>query len=87
MPRKQFQYLPIASPTKKTTISQFFQTTSCAVCGQQSHNGICEFCVGQPQTSIAVMFEKLRVWEQRLAEINLVSRCLIELRNGEHFVL
>lgn len=74
MPRKQFQYLPKTSPTKKSTISQFFMTTSCTVCGQQSQNGICNNCIVQPQTSVTIMHEKIRVWEQRSTEINLVKK-------------
>lgn len=74
MPRKQYQYLPKSSPTKKATISQFFMTTSCAVCGQQSQNGVCDNCISQSQTAVSIMFEKVRVWEQHSNEINLVSK-------------
>lgn len=73
MPRKQFQYLPVSSPMKKSTISQFFLTTCCAVCGQQSQNGMCTSCVEQPQVSTVILHEKVRIWEQHYVEINLVS--------------
>lgn len=74
MPRRQTKYLPIPSE-KKTIISHFFATISCAVCGVQTQQGLCEGCKEQPQTTIVMLADKVQHWEHKYEEINLVSTC------------
>nr|CAD7197558.1 unnamed protein product [Timema douglasi] len=72
MPRKFPNPLPWTVPTgqKKSTISQYFATMSCAVCGGQTHSGLCGKCQAAPQAVAVVLNEKLRAWERAHANIN-----------------
>lgn len=74
MPRKQIQYLPMTSPTKqkKSTISQYFSVTSCASCEQQTHEGLCNLCLKKPQSTMVILQDKLKQWEDRLHNIRKV---------------
>lgn len=74
MPRKQIQYLPTSvSPRKKSTISQYFSTTNCVGCSEQSQQGICENCCDRPQITMITLMEKLKNWEQSYHNTVLVS--------------
>ncbi|GLV38027.1 DNA polymerase zeta subunit 1 [Carabus blaptoides fortunei] len=74
MPRRQLQQLPTedSSNVKKSTISQYFATTSCAVCGQQSRDGLCETCSKDPQQSVVVLYMKINNWERSYDEVSLI---------------
>lgn len=74
MPRKQL-LLPISPKKgyKKSTISQYFSTSSCAVCSQKAQEGLCEDCQNKPQTSMVVLREKMRTWEHSFLDTSLVS--------------
>nr|CAD7400920.1 unnamed protein product [Timema cristinae] len=74
MPRKFLNPLPWTVPTgqKKSTISQYFATMSCAVCGSQTHSGLCGTCQTAPQAVAVVLNEKLRAWERAHTNINKV---------------
>lgn len=75
MPRKQVLCLPVSSPTKskKSTISQYFSTTSCACCSNQTREGLCEACFNNRQTSMVILQNKVKSWEQSYDEIKKVS--------------
>ncbi|KAK9875165.1 hypothetical protein WA026_005957 [Henosepilachna vigintioctopunctata] len=77
MPRKQLQYLPIVnSPAKKTTISQYFVSTLCAVCSAQTQNGLCSNCIKSPQETVVILNEKIRDWEASYSNCKLIcSTC------------
>nr|XP_022909992.1 DNA polymerase zeta catalytic subunit [Onthophagus taurus] len=69
MPRKQHQYLPTSTSPgknkpKKNTITQFFSTLDCAICGALTQDGLCEKCKCNPQQSGLLLHEKVRLWEQ-----------------------
>ncbi|XP_064212236.1 DNA polymerase zeta catalytic subunit isoform X2 [Tribolium castaneum] len=74
MPRKQFQYLRNASPVKKSTISQYFVSNSCASCGEQTQNDLCEKCRERTQSTAVVLHEKVRIWEQSYYNINMICQ-------------
>lgn len=75
MPRKQVLCLPVSSPTKnkKSTISQYFTTTSCACCSNQTREGLCEKCLDKPQLSMVILQDKVKCWEQSYEEIKKVG--------------
>lgn len=74
MPRKQLQYLSTTSPSKKSTISQYFSSTSCAACSEQNQTSLCQKCENTPQKSVFVLMEKMVRWEQAFHTTNTVSR-------------
>uniref|UniRef100_A0A2M4B8C7 DNA polymerase zeta catalytic subunit n=1 Tax=Anopheles marajoara TaxID=58244 RepID=A0A2M4B8C7_9DIPT len=52
---------------KKSTISQYFSTTSCIVdCGRQTHNGVCKECRDRPQYALVHIMNKVNKLERRL---------------------
>ena len=73
MPRRHFQYLRNASPVKRNTISQYFQSNSCAACSAQTQKSLCDRCVRRPQRTAVVLHEKVRLWEEAFRGATLVS--------------
>lgn len=66
MQRKKSHYLiGPSSPEKKSTISQYFTTTNCVVCGVQTQDRICQLCSssGKLQITTLTLVEKLNDWE------------------------
>ncbi|XP_050100857.1 DNA polymerase zeta catalytic subunit [Anopheles aquasalis] len=52
---------------KKSTISQYFSTTSCIVdCGRKTHNGVCKECRNRPQYALVHIMNKVNKLERRL---------------------
>ncbi|XP_052868750.1 DNA polymerase zeta catalytic subunit [Anopheles cruzii] len=52
---------------KKSTISQYFSTTSCVVdCGRQTHQGVCKECCQRPQYAVAHLMNKVNKLERKL---------------------
>ncbi|KAL2730715.1 DNA polymerase zeta catalytic subunit isoform X5 [Vespula squamosa] len=49
---------------QKSTICQFFNTTICNICGEQSNSEICLECMAQPDKTILAFYEKIR-WLER----------------------
>ncbi|RZB70336.1 DNA polymerase zeta catalytic subunit [Asbolus verrucosus] len=74
MPRKHLQYLPNFSPGKKNTISQYFSSNICAVCGEQTQNSLCNECVNQQQNTSVILHEKIRLWEKSYCNVNLICQ-------------
>nr|CAI5846392.1 unnamed protein product [Callosobruchus analis] len=50
--------------SKKSTISQYFSTSNCVACGEQTKVGICDKCTSKPQRTVVSLMEKMRNWEQ-----------------------
>lgn len=85
LPRKQ-QFIPMLIKSgdslgdkKKSTISQYFSTTSCAAdCGQQCRNeaGICENCRSQPQKTVALLSEKIFQLERKAFTVQKVRKLI-----------
>nr|CAH7768167.1 unnamed protein product [Callosobruchus chinensis] len=59
--------------SKKSTISQYFVTSNCVSCGEQTKVGICDKCTSKPQRTVITLMEKMRHWEQ--CYHNIVSIC------------
>ncbi|CAH1283426.1 unnamed protein product [Diabrotica balteata] len=75
MPRKKTQYLPgSTTPKKKSTISQYFSTSNCVSCEEQTQTGICEQCQARPQTTMVTLMEKMRNWEKNSQNILMVCQ-------------
>ncbi|XP_065090214.1 DNA polymerase zeta catalytic subunit-like [Ochlerotatus camptorhynchus] len=52
---------------KKSTISQYFSTTSCVCdCGNQSHSGVCNECRRHPQKTVTYVMDKINRLERRV---------------------
>ncbi|XP_058061131.1 DNA polymerase zeta catalytic subunit [Anopheles bellator] len=52
---------------KKSTISQYFSTTSCVVdCGRQTHQGVCKDCCQRPQYAVTHLMNKVNKLERKL---------------------
>lgn len=76
MPRKQMLSLPIILPessNKKNTISQYFSTASCIVCGQHTTSGLCDDCCNLSQQTVTFLEDKVRIWERSFFETTTVS--------------
>lgn len=67
----KLDYLNTKNP--KSTICQFFNTTICNVCGEQSNNEICLECMAQPDKTILAFYEKIRWLERTYQQFNEVS--------------
>lgn len=53
---------------KKSTISQYFSTTSCVIdCGEQTQNGICANCQRQPHKSAVILSLKVTHLERKFS--------------------
>ncbi|CAH1173828.1 unnamed protein product [Phaedon cochleariae] len=75
MPRKVTQNLAgSVSPKRKSTISQYFLTNSCAACGDQTQTGICLNCCNDSQKTSIILMEKMRMWERNHQNIILVCQ-------------
>uniref|UniRef100_A0A6P7G148 DNA polymerase zeta catalytic subunit-like n=1 Tax=Diabrotica virgifera virgifera TaxID=50390 RepID=A0A6P7G148_DIAVI len=78
MPRKKTQYLPgSTTPKKKSTISQYFSTSNCVSCEEQTQTSICEQCQARPQTTMVTLMEKMRNWERNSQNILMVCQSCI----------
>ncbi|XP_015597697.1 DNA polymerase zeta catalytic subunit isoform X2 [Cephus cinctus] len=66
MPHHQIvaRYTIESGDKQKTTISQYFGTAACAVCGQFSKNKICHDCAVYPERVLVILQEKLRQLER-----------------------
>ncbi|CAG9858268.1 unnamed protein product [Phyllotreta striolata] len=74
MPRRKTQFFANSiTPKKKTTISQYFSTSCCVSCEEQTQTGICQNCVSKPQETVYVLMEKLRMWE--MSYHNIIKIC------------
>lgn len=67
LPRRAHTYLPscVSNVNKKATISQYFVTTNCVVCNQQTHAGICASCQPQSQMLAVTLCTKMSMWERK----------------------
>lgn len=63
-----------AASTKKSTISQYFSTTSCpAECGAQTQTGaLCSQCVAAPAQSATLLSEKIAKLDRKYAQLQRV---------------
>ncbi|XP_044756178.1 DNA polymerase zeta catalytic subunit isoform X2 [Coccinella septempunctata] len=77
MPRKHLKNLPTStSPAKKSTISQYFISTLCAICGVQTQSGLCDDCCKKPQETVTILNERARQWEASYYNCKLIcSSC------------
>jgi DNA polymerase elongation subunit (family B) len=63
--------------TRKGTISQYFSTIECVVCGKLTHDHICHHCRGQPQTVLTVLGSKIRNAQRNFRNLQeLCSHCV-----------
>lgn len=59
---------------KKSTISQYFSTTSCiGDCGNQTHSGVCNECRRRPQKTVTYVMDKINRLERRVELCEKVS--------------
>lgn len=59
---------------KKSTISQYFATRSCAAgCGNQTNHGICESCRNQPQKTLLTIFNRTSTLERKYCGVMKVN--------------
>ncbi|XP_050394966.2 DNA polymerase zeta catalytic subunit [Patella vulgata] len=57
---------------KKGTISQYFATSNCRVCDEQTKQAICRKCMKEPQMVTVVLSDRIRQWERihhRLSQV------------------
>ncbi|KAK6169216.1 hypothetical protein SNE40_020308 [Patella caerulea] len=57
---------------KKGTISQYFATSNCRVCDEQTKQAICRKCMKDPQMVTVVLSDRIRQWERihhRLSQV------------------
>lgn len=85
MQRKKSHYLiGPTSPEKKSTINQYFTTTSCVVCGVHTQNRICQRCSSSKhlQNTTITLIEKLKGWEQNYHNCIRVNIFLLNWHRG-----
>jgi len=56
----------------KSTICQFFSSTSCISCGEQTNKDVCSECHLQPDRTILVLLEKIKQLERNYQQITTV---------------
>jgi DNA polymerase zeta len=76
LPRRQ-QFIPLIASSstfgsKKGTISQFFSTTTCPTCDNQSHQSVCSECRRDSQKTVLALSEEIFNLERKAAEINSI---------------
>ncbi|XP_025828919.1 DNA polymerase zeta catalytic subunit isoform X1 [Agrilus planipennis] len=88
MPRKQVLYLPtfFKQVPKKSTISQYFFTTTCVSCGAHAQNGLCDKCLSYPTETMVVLQEKLRNWEKNYQETLLICQSCCKRYDGNECI-
>lgn len=76
LPRRQQFIPPVTSTTslstRKGTISQFFSTTTCVTCDNQTHQNICARCRSDSQKTVLVITEKILNLERKAATIKAI---------------
>ncbi|XP_012275886.1 uncharacterized protein LOC105697279 isoform X2 [Orussus abietinus] len=75
LPRRQTprKSVPLPKDKQKMTISQYFDTMACAVCGICSSKEICVDCAVEPSRVLVVLHEKIRQAERSYC--NIVKIC------------
>lgn len=71
LPRRQ-QFIPLltaSSMTRKGTISQFFNTTTCVTCDSQCQQKVCSSCREDPQKIVLELSERINDLERKVAQI------------------
>ncbi|ESO87294.1 hypothetical protein LOTGIDRAFT_107156 [Lottia gigantea] len=58
--------------SKKGTISQYFATSNCPVCDEQTKQAICKKCMNDPQTTTVVLSSRIQHWEQIYSKLTQV---------------
>ncbi|KAK2584377.1 hypothetical protein KPH14_006763 [Odynerus spinipes] len=71
----------LSTRNQKFTICQFFNTTVCNVCGEQSSNEICAQCMAQPSRTILALYEKIRWLERTYQQLNEVCYSCVGRRD------
>ncbi|XP_046836193.1 DNA polymerase zeta catalytic subunit isoform X1 [Vespa crabro] len=80
--RQSFDKLDyLNTKNQKSTICQFFNTTICNVCGEQSTNEICSECMTQPDKTILAFYEKIRWLERTYQQFNEVCYSCVGRRD------
>lgn len=75
--RRRINYNPggvMESEVQKSTISQYFGTVDCAVCGQASNTGICTECLTIPNRTVVILHEKIRQIERSCCNVTTVRK-------------
>lgn len=55
---------------KKSTISQYFSTSSCATdCGRQTQKGICSVCLKDPQSTVVILSDKISKLDSKFSMV------------------
>ncbi|KYN29250.1 DNA polymerase zeta catalytic subunit [Trachymyrmex cornetzi] len=68
----------------KSTIRQFFSSTSCITCGEQTNKEICSDCLLQPSRTVLVLLEKIKQLERNHQQITAICHsCIGQLGNIE----
>lgn len=75
----KMEYYNMKNP--KSTICQFFNTTICNVCNEQSTNEICSYCMAQPTRTILALYEKIRWLERTYQQLNEVCYSCVGRRD------
>ncbi|KYM99710.1 DNA polymerase zeta catalytic subunit [Cyphomyrmex costatus] len=61
----------------KSTILQFFSSTSCITCGEQTNKEICPDCLLQPNRTVLVLLEKIKQLERNYQQITTICHSCI----------
>lgn len=75
MPHRQgFHYVTdLQGDNPKSTIRQFFSSTACITCGEQTNKEICSECLLQPNRAILIILDKIKQLERTHQQIAAVS--------------
>ncbi|XP_015179336.1 PREDICTED: DNA polymerase zeta catalytic subunit isoform X3 [Polistes dominula] len=80
--RQSFDKLDyLNTKNQKSTICQFFNTTECNICGEQSTNEICSECMAQPDKTILTIYEKIRWFERTYQQFNEICYSCVGRRD------
>uniref|UniRef100_UPI00398F6E42 DNA polymerase zeta catalytic subunit n=1 Tax=Pristiophorus japonicus TaxID=55135 RepID=UPI00398F6E42 len=59
---------------RKGTISQYFTTLHCPVCDELTQLGICSKCRSNPQQVAVILYQEIREWEWKQAQLLKICR-------------
>lgn len=62
----------LGEENSKSTIRQFFSSTTCIACGEQTNKEVCPECLLQSSRTILVLLQKIRQLERNQQQIAAV---------------
>ena len=73
MPHTSARALAQTASPRKGTISQYFATSNCPICDEQTKQPICHKCMREPQMVCVTLNDNISCWERLQDHLNKVT--------------